>query len=321
MEEEDDILDFRFDEGTATQPYLSLGLTPLSQQSPSDHGPSSAGGDGSDYFFPSMLPPVTPISSVFSISGPNSNPGIPIDSPFNISGGGAMMMPEANPSERSTASANPRKPRKGKLDVPVHGLTLDPVPELSCSLDDNPYPTNFINGIIGSSSSSNSTDDPSTGLLFPSADPHNDYPSHLQRKTGKRPKSGTRRKLEDGHHLNVDQNMGVKNRAFMDSTPVRLTPSYSPREEGRRIRQETREMEMVKQKERLRKKKVEEEQTRLLNREKTMLKIAHDYGSTRKFNSNQDLRSPLNIVQQEALRIDAQIELMNEETNHQVSVL
>lgn len=329
MEEEDDMLDFRFEDGGHTQNYLSLGLTPLSQLSPPDHGSSPTGAEGGNCFFPSMPPPVTPISSMFSIAPPpSSNQGIPLDSPFNISGGDAMMMPEANPGfERSSsASSMGRKPRKSKHDIPSHhhGMTLEPVPEQSCSLDEN-YPQNIANGIIASSTSSESTDDPSTGLLFPSADPHHDYPSHLQRKTGKRLKSGTRRKQDDDHYLSVDQDvMVVKNEAFMESPPVRLTPSYSPRQEGKVVRQEMKEVELSRQKELLRKKRKEEEQARLLNRERSMQKIARDYGATRQQASNHEMQHlPFNVVQQEALRIEAQMELLKEETSekHPVSIL
>ena len=230
-----------------------------------------------------------------------------------------MLMPEANPgtSDRmssSNASMVPRKSKKGKHDIQAHGMTLEPVLELSSSLDEH-YPASISNGIIPSSSSSSSNDDPSVGLLFPSADPHMDYSSPLQRKTGKRLKSGTRRKSED---------MVVKNRAFMaDSTPVRLTPSSSPRQGERTRLQETREIELAKQKELLRKRRQQEEEARLLNRELSMQKIALDYGSTRKHNSGQDMGMPLNQVQQEAIRIEAQLELMKESAKekHQVSYL
>jgi len=329
MEEEDD-LDFRFDDGTATQPYLSLGLTPLSQLSPPDLGMSPTGGDhGEGFVFPSMLPPITPISSIFSIAGPSANhQGIPSDSPFNIAGGKAMLMPEANPSapDRGSLNANvmPRKPKKGKHDIQAHGMTLEPVLEQSSSLDEH-YPATISNGIVPSSSSSSSNDDPSVGLLFPSADPHTDYSSPLQRKAGKRLKSGTRRKPEDNQYLSVDQdNMVVKNEAFMaDSAPVRLTPSYSPRQQGRKVREETRELEFVRQKELLKRKKAEEEEARLLNRQRSMQKIAMDYGSTRKQGLDQNVSMPLNLVQQEAIRIEAQLELMKEQSkeNHQVSYL
>lgn len=314
MEEEDDfVLDFKLNDDAATQPYLSLGLTPLSQQSPPDHRSDS-------YYFPSMLPPVTPADSVFSISKSDSGSGIPVDSPFNISGGGGMVMPEANPiSEHSTGSTVSRKSRKSKHDVPTHSqgyaMKLEPVPEQGSSLDDSYSKTN---GIMDVSTSSNSNDDPN-GLLFPSADLNSDYklPPHLQRKTGKRLKSGTRRKFEEDH-LNSNEDMVLRNHAYMHSPPVKLslednnTLSYSPRQEGKMVRQQTRELELARQKEILRQKKLEAEKTRLLNRSQRTAKIAQDYGSTRQHELKHEV-SRHNVVFQEALRYEAQLELMDDE--------
>ncbi len=110
----------------------------------------------------------------------------------------------------------------------------------------------------------------------------------------------------------------------MESPPVRLTPSYSPRQEGKVVRQEMKEVEIYRQKELPRKKSKEEEQARLLNRERSMQKIARDYGATRQQASNHEMQHlPFNVVQQEALRIEAQMELLKEETSekHPVSIL
>ena len=270
MEDEDDeMLYFKFNDD-AVQPYMSLGLTPLSQLSPDHVTPSNA---SDSYYFPSMPPPVNPISSVFSV---NKSSPIPMDSQFNISGG-EMMIPEDHQIyDHSSGNTTSSKSRKTKYEVPVHsqGYTtkLEPVPEHSPSLDDS-YSKPLA---IGSSMSSNSTDNTSS-FLFPSADVHSDYPvhNHLQRRMGKRLKSGIRRKSED--HLNVQHKTVSKNHLFVDSNEVKLghennhlKPSGSPSHEGKIIHQQMKE------------------KAHLLNRTQGTATIAQNYGSTKR--QDQDSR-------------------------------
>ena len=307
--EEDDMFDFKFDDAQ-TQPYLSLGaLTPLSQLTPPDTTPR--GNDS--YFFPSMPPPVTPISSVFSMnnsSGPAQ--GIPVDSPFQI-GSGGMVMPEANPVAGEVSTSARRSGRRGKHEVSAHSqgyaMKLEPVMEQSCSLDDsardifvNPN-TKIYNGV---DSSSSSAEDPANSLLAP---PDSRLPAHLRRKTAKRRKSGTRRKMDEevwgDNELTVFGNKGANNSLDI---PVKLSVESSPRQEGRRLRQEVREQELARQKDKLRLLHLEEEKARLLRQEQ---RAAHDYGSTRQKEQREQLSSPVGagLVMEQAMKFEAQAQL------------
>jgi hypothetical protein len=310
MEEEDEFFDFKFNDDAHTQPYLSLGLTPLSQLSPADPGPPSGSGD-SNYFFPSMPPPVTPISSVFS------TPGIPVDSPFQLDT--PMVMPEANPvgTVESTASAARRTGRRGKHETSTpqaYALKLEPVPEQSCSLDDG-FGT-ILNH--NAESSSSSAEDSSYLLLSPSDAGDSKVPPHLRRKTGKRRKSGTRRRMEND--WGDDEGTVMWNKSLRDVVgdyPVKLSREESPRQEGRRLRQEIREQELAKQKEELRQKHLEAEKARLMHQEQRAAQIAHDYGSTRQREVNIDQAISPNLsggrlVLQQAMRFEAQAQLMQD---------
>lgn len=313
MEEEDDIFEFKFNDDAHTQPYLSLGLTPLSQLSPADPGPPSSNGDS--YFFPSMPPPVTPISSVFSM--PSSAPsGIPVDSPFQIESGN-MVMPEANPvgSVESAAIVGRRAGRRGKHETSTpsqgYAMKLEPVPEQSCSLDDGFDP--IINH--NAESSSSSAEDPLSHLLSPS---DAKLPTHLRRKTGMRRKSGTRRIMEDDDcEGTIMWNKPLRD--VVGDSPVKLSrEENSPRQHGRRLRQELREQELERQKQALIQKHLEEEKAHLRFQEQRAAEIARDYGSTRQREVNIDQAiSPHRhaggrLVLQQAMRFEAQAQLMQD---------
>lgn len=307
MDEDDIFLDFKYDDAQ-TQPYLSLGLTPLSQLSPPDPGPTSSVADS--YFFPSMPPPVTPISSVFSINGSNSNPGISVDSPFQIQGAG-MVMPEANPPAGEPTSTSRRTGRRNKHETsnhsqPGYAMKLEPVleAEQSCSLENNVFAGPQI-------SSSSSAEDPNYSLLQSSET----LPSHLCRKTAKRRKSGTRRKMEEGDD---DESKIIQNSAFLEviDFPVKLSrEENSPRQEGRRLRQKMREEELSRQKEKLRQKQLQEERARLLHHDQRAAKIMQDYGSSQqhKFEGNLSVSSHSNgMVLEQAMRFEAQAQFMKD---------
>lgn len=321
MDEEDDVFDFKFNDDAHTQPYLSLGLTPLSQLSPADTGPPSSTGDS--YFFPSMPPPVTPISSVFNM--PNSGaPGIPVDNPFQFESSG-MVMPEANPvgSAESANVARRTGRRKHETSTPSQGyaMKLEPVPEQSCSLDDG-FGT-ILNH--NAESSSSSAEDPSSSLLLSPFDVNDSkLPPHLRRKTGKRRRSGTRRKLEDDDGWGDSDGVVMWNTPLRDvvgDTPVKLSrEDSSPRQEGRRLRQELREQELARQKQALRQKHLEEEKARLMLQEQRAARIAKDYGSTRQREVSVDEAisphgqgsSGGRLVLQQAMRFEAQAQLMQD---------
>ncbi len=333
--EEDENLDLKFNDDSHTQPYLSLGLTPLSQLSPTDLGEAPSSGADS-YFFPSMPPPVNPISSVFSLTASSPSHGIPVDSgsAFNISNG-VMVMPEANPTASTDSilggGVARRGMRKSKHEVGAlsqgYGMKLEPVPEQSCSLDDsfgdlgfgNP-PKNIPNGIISSSSSS--AEDSSNLLPIKLL-----KEPVLSRKTGKRRKSGTRRRMEegwdDGEEMMVLDNKNVSDP--FESPPVRLSlglkntniEASSPRQQGRKVRQEMRDKELIRQKGQLRQKILEEEQSRLMRRDQRAAKIVQDYGSTKQHAQPDSPYAP-GLVLQEAMRYEAQMQLMEEGTNQNI---
>lgn len=327
MEEEDDF-DLKFNDEAQTSHYLSLGLTPLSQLSPPDPGTptggSSVGGDA--YFFPSMPPPVTPISSVFSMSGSGAGVGIPVDDTLVVSNMG-MVMPDANPMSEAMNSGVSRRSgggRKNKHEISSHPPTkLEPVPEQSCSLDDSfdlfydsHMPKNANNG-LGSSSSS--AEDPSSTLLQAPAHPSNNelLPTHLRRKTGMRRKSGTRRKQEEEEEIELDSTV-LRNRNIPDfEYPVKLgreenfMNQYSPRQEGRRMRSKMREQELLRQKEKLQMKLLEEEHAHLKQQELRAAKIAQDYGATRQREGATDPMQNSGLVLEQAMRFEAQAQLFS----------
>lgn len=316
MEEEEDMFDFKFDDAQ-TQPYLSLGLTPLSQLSPPDSTLQSSGTDS--YFFPSMPPPVTPISSVFSMNGSiSSGTGIPVDSPFQL-GPGGMVMPEANPVGEPPTSAR-KLGRRGKHEVSSHSqgyaMKLEPLMEQSCSLDDSMHdvfasPRNITNGM---DSSSSSAEDPGNSLLAPS---DNKLPPHLRRKIAKRRKSGTRRKMdEDGWGDDEPTVIGNKGVADGFDFPVKLSNEDSPRQKGRKLRQQIREEELARQKEKLWQKHLEEQKTHLMRQEQRAVQIAHDYGSTRQ-HKGEHMLSPNSrgLVLEQAMQFEAQAMMQDIESS------
>lgn len=300
--EEDDIFDFKFNDDAHTQPYLSLGLTPLSQLSPPDTGTTSSTGE---YFFPSMPPPVTPLgSSVFSISGSSSSAG-PVDSPFQL-GNGNMMMPEANPVMGDSAIRRAGRRSKHEVSMQSQGyaIKLEPVPEQSCSLDDS-FRDVYSNPLNTESSSSSSAEDPSYQLLHPEM---NKLPTHLRRTTGKtRRKSGTRRITDEEEE--EEEEMMIWNQGSVDF-PVKLSrEENSPRQEGRKLRQQLREQELVRQKEKLRQKHLEEEKAHLAHQTQRAAQIAQDYGSTHQREVNIDQMMTSHKVLEQAMHFEAQAQL------------
>lgn len=303
--DEDDAFDFKFDDAQ-TQPYLSLGLTPLSQLSPPDHGPSASSG-GDSYFFPSMPPPVTPISSVFSITNSSSNTGIPVDNPFSLSAG--MLMPEANPVVESTTRRPGRRRHEANSHSQGYAMKLEPLVEHSCSFDEYAEPRIMTNGLDSSSSSA----EDNSLLLVNSNNTDRKLPPHLHRKAGRRRKSGTRRVLDTDNWDETEMSV-VRNPEVFDY-PVKLSrEENSPRQEGKKIRQQVREEELARQKELLRMKQLEDEKARLMQQEERAAQIRQDYGSSRQTDLNLAL-SPRSagLVMEQAMRYEAQAQIMKEQ--------
>lgn len=305
--DEDELIDLRFNDD-ATQPYLSLGLTPLSQID--NYSPDDLTDNNERLgFFPSMPPPVSALTSVFSI-----NPaGISVDHNIQSPNGGHMVMPDALPPDTGGSRSRPNSSsRRGKADMSSlsQGYAikkkLETVPEQSTSLEDG-YNNSFrrshnqhgglTNGIGGTSSSSGSGDHSNDfeQLIFPSADTSISIASRsLQRQKGLRSKPGTRRYSDldsnsqdsnsqrQGSGL-VVSNIGVKKPGNEDyDHPVKLdrfSSLGSSREEGLYIRSKAREQELIRLKES--RMTLEDDRRIRLLQDQRISKSTHDYGSTR----------------------------------------
>ena len=320
---EDDYFDLPFNDDP-TQAYLSLGLTPQSQLSPNDH--TGSGSDGNN-FFPSMPPPVMP--SVF-------NPGIPVDSPFNISGssGGGMVMPDAFPTVTDPPRKGSSGSRRSRYDHPLsqgYPIKLPPVPEQSDPMEDGLYNggrqrsrQEIFNERDDSSSSSNDLEE--TSFMFPSADLDTSSSSQLHRQRGLRKKSGIRR-VDNGWSQSSQDGMVISNRSAIgnhrDDVPERDIPLYdrrgSPRQRGKHIRQQARERELQRQREILMRRTAEDERRRILQQEERAAMIAKDYGSTRyrevDIDEQVEKSQGSSRVLQEAMKYEAQMQLMQERSS------
>lgn len=282
--EEDELIDLQFSEDP-TQAYLSLGLTPLSQLDnfPASNDLLDSGGSEGLGFFPSMPPPVSPMSSMFS-----ANTGIPVDSPFNINtgsggGGGGMDVFSIADTRRTMGS------RKGKQDLNAalsqgYAMTLETVPEQSGSLDvDNTLRNGGHIGIISNGNAESSSDSfDERDNLFPSADVGGSNLS-LTRQRGVRKRSGVRRSGDFS-----DAGISFQNKDFDTDVdlPVKMDRhgSLSPSSEDKFIRQRARERiesrELAKQKELQRKRLAEDDRRKRLFQEQRA-SSGRDYGAVR----------------------------------------
>ena len=167
----------------ASQAYLSLGLTPLSQLSPDAHTSTDFG------YFPSMPPPVaSSTSSIFSTTPSNSS--LAMDNPFSLhSGGGGQgngiidssMMPDAIPERRGRRNKYDAQPLSQGFP-----LRLEPV------LEQSPSNSQFSGKQNGLSSSESSKGSPSLSMdqfnMFPSAVPTQEFCRLSQGRTALRVK-------------------------------------------------------------------------------------------------------------------------------------
>ena len=274
-----------------------------------------------------MPPPVMP--SVF-------NPGIPVDSPFNISGssGGGMVMPDAFPTVTDPPRKGSSGSRRSRYDHPLsqgYPIKLPPVPEQSDPMEDGLYNggrqrsrQEIFNERDDSSSSSNDLEE--TSFMFPSADLDTSSSSQLHRQRGLRKKSGIRR-VDNGWSQSSQDGMVISNRSAIgnhrDDVPERDIPLYdrrgSPRQRGKHIRQQARERELQRQREILMRRTAEDERRRILQQEERAAMIAKDYGSTRyrevDIDEQVEKSQGSSRVLQEAMKYEAQMQLMQERSS------
>lgn len=260
----------------ASQAYLSLGLTPLSQLSPDAHTSNDFG------FFPSMPPPVAPSNSIFS-TGSGSN--LAIDNPFSLHSGAqsngslidSSVMPDAYPERRTRRSKydnNPLSQGFPKLEPVIEQSPPVTGSEFSCKQS----------GFSSSVESSERSPRDQEHFLFPSAVPTPEFSRLSQGRTAmrKRPgmKGGSREKLNltspRGKNMPGGYgSMGISR--YVDTNK----PMLSPRQETKRKRQQAREVEIAKQKEELRKKIEQEESERQWQQEQRKARAAREYHHSR----------------------------------------
>ena len=278
--DEDDLIDLQFSENLASQPYLSLGLTPPSQLSP----------DNTDMdFFPSMPPPVS--ASVSSLNG------ISVDGPFDDHTAESFM-PEAVPVEQHRSQ---RTSRKSRIDI-----RLPTVPETETPPDSFHHraPQDF-----SGSGHSGGVEDP-ISLVFPSA-----YSSPAAYHGSKRRSSVTMNKdvgltvMQNDfadHSQDTDSHVPSQHKSQTDDAYQKATSRE------KEMREAARREELARQKELLRLKKEEEERQK---RESTQAKILREYNGWRydyDTEENDRRNKAENIVLKQAAMFEAAAELAAE---------
>lgn len=282
--DEDDLIDLQFSENLASQPYLSLGLTPPSQLSP----------DNADMdFFPSMPPPVSA-----SVSSLNTSMGMSVDGPFDDHTAESSFMPEAVPIEQHR---NQRASRKSRIDT-----RLPTVLETETPPDSFHYraPQDF-----SGSGHSGDIEEP-ISLMFPSA-----YSSTAAYQGSKRRLSSTtskdvgltvmRNDFAD-HSQHIDSHLPPQNKSQTEDAYQKAASTE------KEMREAARKEELARQKELLRLKKEEEEKQK---RESTKAKILREYNGWRydyDTEQNDQQNKADNIVLKQAAMFEAQAELAAE---------
>lgn len=269
-DDSESLIDLNFHEDMISQPYLSLGLTPLSQLSPDPV--SSIGGDFG--FFPSMLPPVSAaIPTVMNGPMPvNDSAQMDMDS---------LVMPDAMPPtnygvpEQRRASRRERNVRGEGMNSAFSNSRLEPVAEQS-SLETDEYSasrmtsssshdnmlkvcttTNLMD--LKDSSSSYEGDIPS---VFPSA---NQTPPMKGGGGGIYPPNWNHRSKE--HYIDEvwSSESPTKPTSSFTAVPSSYQPDsmYNTREETRYRRQIARQEALALQRERYLSEKKEEEERKM----------------------------------------------------------
>ena len=209
----------------ASQAYLSLGLTPLSQLSPDAHTSTDFG------YFPSMPPPVaSSTSSIFSTTPSNSS--LAMDNPFSLHSGqgngiiDSSMMPDAIPERRS---------RRSKYDAQPLSQGFSKLPPV---IEQSPPNSQFSGKQNGFSSSESSKGSPSLSMdqpreFMPSAVPTQGFTRLSQGRTAlrvKRPggKANSRENLNAISPRRTSAQGGGYGSLGTSWQTGRLKPSLSP---------------------------------------------------------------------------------------------
>ena len=269
-----------FPDYEASQAYLSLGLTPLSQLSPDAHTSGDFG------FFPSMPPPVAPsTSSIFSPSSSSST--LAMDNPFSLhsssggqSNGGIIdssMMPDAYPDRRSRRSKYDTNPLSQGFP-----LKLEPVIEQNSPVNGSQFSgkQNAFSGSDESSKGSPSLSMEPNHFMFPSAVATPEFSRLSQGRTALR-------KRKDGssrENLNAVSPRKANLQGSYGSLGVsrnKNMPRSSPSQEAVRKRQLIKEAEAARQKEELRKKREQEESERQRLQDQRMAHTTRQYHHSR----------------------------------------
>ena len=240
----------------ASQAYLSLGLTPLSQLSP-DNNTANSNEFG---FFPSMPPPVAPSSSLFS----TSNSSLGMDSAFSLQSNGhssssvidSSVMPDACPE---------RRPRRSRHDLSVplsqgFPLKLDPLPELSPPLEHQSSSDDHFSGKENGFGSSEGSQERSPFYSEPLGPV--DFSRLSQGRTAMRRKGPTSRRDDPKDRLVHGRKAPEKNYgsfSVVKPEPDRMQ-ALSPSMRAKLKRQQAKELEIAKVQEQQKKKQEEERQ-------------------------------------------------------------
>ena len=258
----------------ASQAYLSLGLTPLSQLSPDAHTSNDFG------FFPSMPPPVAPsTSSLFSASGSSSST-LALDNPFSLHSGaghssGGMIdtstMPDAYPERRSRKSKYDTQPLSQGFP-----LKLEPVIEQSPG---NSQFSGKQNGFSSSGESSQGSQSLSVNhdMMFTTATPNQEFSRLSQGRTALRVKRPVRSR-ENLNLVSSRGNVGSYGSVSASKNPAKVKPMHSPN------RRQARDDELARQRELVRRKMEQEEmekQRQQQQREQGMGRATREYSRGR----------------------------------------
>lgn len=342
-DDEDELIDLNFKEDMISQPYLSLGLTPVSQLSP-DPLMSSSTGTSELGFFPSMLPPISPISSM--MNGTTNTGGLPqVDDDMSDSHPplDSLIMPDGLVSY-NLAPIDPHKVKnKAKADQQrSDGVKLETVMEHS-SLEADDLSSSFsgfssrlvdpkASTTLNTSTMSTSEDE----LIFPSADgqsplttrkkPTSDlggfdtdfdmFPSAFNNTTTSISLSKLHQPTTTGNgHMGPPSNTGNSRSSsnlldnFMDFDSV------NPNEQAKQRRIHAREKAIAEQKALLLEKERKEKLERARLNQERQEKIAQDYAT---FTSNTNQRSkPRGTVLQQIGMFEAAAEINDEKKSQE----
>ena len=334
-EDNESLIDLNFEE-VISQPYLSLGLTPISQLSPDPMGSS-----GTDFgFFPSMLPPVSPITSVMNATGISVDPD---DSPPHQH----LVMPDAMLNSYNLAPMDSRRKKQSRQDNRMggtngqfygNGVLETLVEHRSLEVDDV---TNNISGFSKGTSNSHETRGNRTNLIttsmssseeeeeglfvFPSAD--TDSPlaprkrTKVHRSKRQKPPLDFDEDFTDMYYgrgtalsrMKQNGSTGYGNLpgvSYMDPNFGLDIEPISPNHQFTDRRQQARDRAKAEQKALLIERKKEEDLRKFKNSKLRHDQIAKDYST---FTDHKT--APRGSVLQQIARFDAEVEIQHEENS------